>query len=128
MMKEIHTSKAPAAVGPYSQAIQAGDFVYASGQLGIDPQAGELLDGIENQTKQALENMKVVLAEAGVDFSNVVKFTVYLDSMNDFQTVNEIYGSYMSKPYPARVAIEVSRLLLIAFIEMYVIDYRKLCV
>src|SRR5690625_1139249 len=125
MMKEIHTSKAPAAVGPYSQAIQAGDFIYASGQLGIDPQVGELVDGVENQTKQALENMKVVLAEAGVDFSNVVKFTVYLDSMDDFQAVNEIYGNYMSKPYPARVAVEVSRLPMDALVEMDAIAYKK---
>lgn len=124
-MKEIHTSKAPAAVGPYSQAIQAGDFVYASGQLGIDPQVGKLVDGLESQTKQALENMKVVLAEAGLDFTNVVKFTVYLDSMDDFQAVNEIYDSYMSKPYPARVAIEVSRLPMDALVEMDAIAYKK---
>lgn len=124
-MKEIHTSKAPAAVGPYSQAIQAGDFVYASGQLGIDPQVGKLVDGLESQTKQALENMKVVLAEAGLDFTDVVKFTVYLDSMDDFQAVNEIYDSYMSKPYPARVAIEVSRLPMDALVEMDAIAYKK---
>lgn len=125
MMKEIHTDQAPAAVGPYSQAIQAGDYIFASGQLGVDPSTGELEEGIENQTKQVLENMKVVLAEAGVDFSDVVKFTIYLDSMDDFATVNEIYGNYLSKPYPARVCVEVSRLPKDALVEMDAIVYKK---
>lgn len=125
MMKEIHTSNAPAAVGPYSQAIQAGDYVYASGQLGVDPKSGELATGVEAQTKQMMENMKAVLAEAGVDFSKVVKITIYLDSMDDFATVNEIYASYLTKPYPARVCVEVSRLPMDALVEMDAIAYKK---
>src|SRR5690625_4351196 len=110
MIKEIHTNNAPAAIGPYSQAIQAGDFIYVSGQLGVDPASGDLAEGIENQTKQVLENLQSVLDEASARFSQVVKFTIYLSSMDDFETVNEIYGSYLTKPYPARAALEVSRL------------------
>src|SRR5690625_1477221 len=125
MMKEIHTAKAPAAVGPYSQAIQAGDYIYASGQLGVDPKSKELVSGVENQTKQALDNMKAVLTEAGVDFNDVVKFTIYLASMDDFSTVNEIYASYLQKPYPARVCVEVSRLPMDALVEMDAIAYKK---
>lgn len=124
-MKEIHTAKAPAAVGPYSQAIQAGDYIYASGQLGVDPKSKELVSGVENQTKQALDNMKAVLTEAGVDFNDVVKFTIYLASMDDFSTVNEIYASYLQKPYPARVCVEVSRLPMDALVELDAIAYKK---
>lgn len=81
MVKVIQTEKAPAAIGPYSQAIQAGDFVYVSGQIPIAPASGEIVDGIANQTKQVLENLKAILAEAESDFSQVVKFTIYLSSM-----------------------------------------------
>lgn len=124
-MKVIHTDHAPEAVGPYSQAIEAGDFVFASGQIGVDPETNEVVDGIENQTKQVLDNLKVVLREAGVSFSDVVKFTIYLDSMDDFETVNEIYGSYLEKPYPARVCVEVSRLPRDVVVEIDAIAYKK---
>lgn len=125
MMKAIHTSKAPEAIGPYSQAVQAGDFVFVSGQIGVDPASGDVVDGIENQTKQVLENVKAVLEEAGVGFSNVVKFTIYITSMDDFATVNDIYGSYLTKPYPARVTVEVSRLPKDVLVEIDAIAYKQ---
>lgn len=123
MVKEIYSTNAPAAIGPYSQAIQAGDFIYVSGQIGMDPESGEVADGLENQTKQVLENLKAILTEAGTDFSQVVKFTIYLKSMDTFATVNEIYGSYLEKPYPARATVEVSRLPKDVLVEMDVVVY-----
>ncbi|GGA63289.1 RidA family protein [Ornithinibacillus halotolerans] len=110
MGKEVFTSKAPAAIGPYSQAVELGNILFVSGQIGINPETGEVVPGIEAQTKQVMENLKHILEEAGTDFSKVGKFTIYLSSMDDFATVNEIYGSYLQKPYPARATIEVSRL------------------
>lgn len=124
-MKEVFTNKAPAAIGPYSQAIIAGDFLYASGAIGINPETGEVVEGIEQQTKQVMENLKAVLKEADVDFSQVVKFTIYLDSMDDFTKVNEIYGSYLEKPYPARATVEVSRLPKDVLVEIDAIAYLK---
>ncbi|GEN30799.1 2-iminobutanoate/2-iminopropanoate deaminase [Cerasibacillus quisquiliarum] len=125
MMKEIHSQDAPAAIGPYSQAIQAGDFIFVSGQLGVDPKTGEVVSGIEAQTKQVLENLKSILKEANTDFTKAVKFTIYLSSMDDFATVNEIYGHYLEEPYPARVTVEVSRLPKDVLVEMDVIVYHK---
>lgn len=124
-MKEVFTEKAPAAIGPYSQAIIAGDFLYASGSIGINPETGEVLEGIEQQTKQVMENLRAVLQEANANFSQVVKFTIYLDSMDDFATVNEIYGSYLEKPYPARATVEVSRLPKDVLVEIDAIAYLK---
>lgn len=125
MSKAIHTEKAPAAIGPYSQAIQAGDFLYVSGQIPINPQSGAVVGGIANQTKQVLENLKAILNEAGTDFSEVVKFTIYLSSMENFAEVNEIYGSFLKEPYPARATVEVSRLPKDVLIEMDVVAYTK---
>lgn len=125
MVKAINTIKAPAAIGPYSQAIQAGDFVYVSGQIGINPDTGEVVEGIDKQTEQVLKNMKAILSEAGTDFLQVVKFTIYLSSMDNFATVNEIYGSYLSEPYPARATVEVSRLPKDVLVEMDVIAFTK---
>ncbi|MUK88734.1 reactive intermediate/imine deaminase [Ornithinibacillus sp. L9] len=125
MVKEIHTENAPAAIGPYSQAIQAGDFIYISGQIGINPQNGEVVEGIEAQTKQVLENLKSILEEAGSNFSQVVKFTIYLKSMDDFTVVNEIYGSYLQEPYPARATVEVSRLPKNVLVEMDAVVYTQ---
>ncbi|WP_099159281.1 RidA family protein [Virgibacillus ndiopensis] len=125
MVKAIHTENAPAAIGPYSQAIRAGDFVYVSGQIGINPSTGEVEQGIEKQTKQVLNNLTAILTEAGTDFSQVVKFTIYLKSMDDFATINEIYGSYLQEPYPARATVEVSRLPKNVLVEMDVIVYTK---
>src|SRR5690625_3445180 len=109
MKKEIYTKNAPEAIGPYSQAIEVGDFVFTSGAIGIDPKTGEVAKGIEAQTKQVMDNLKAILEEAGTDFSKVIKFTIFLASMDDFATVNEIYGSYLEKPYPARSTVEVAR-------------------
>lgn len=124
MAKEIYTTNAPEAIGPYSQAIEAGDFVYVSGQIPINPATGEVEQGIENQTKQVLKNLQAILTEAGTDFSQVIKFTIYLASMDDFATVNEIYGAYLQKPYPARATFEVSRLPKDAKVEMDVVVYK----
>ncbi|MFB4168979.1 RidA family protein [Virgibacillus sp. JSM 102003] len=125
MVKAIHTAYAPAAIGPYSQAIQAGDFIYVSGQIGIDPGSSEVVDGIEKQTEQVLANLQAILTEAGANFSQVVKFTIYLNSMDDFATVNEIYGGFLTEPYPARATVEVSRLPKDVLVEMDVIVYTK---
>lgn len=125
MVKAIHTKNAPAALGPYSQAIEAGDFVYVSGQIGIDPGTGEVVEGIEKQTEQVLKNLEAILTEAQTDFSQVVKFTIYLQSMDEFVTVNEIYGGYLTEPYPARATVEVSRLPKDVLVEMDVVVYKK---
>ena len=125
MVKEIHTENAPAAIGPYSQAIEAGDFIYVSGQIPVEPATGEVVEGIEEQTHQVLKNLKAILTEAGANFSQVVKFTIYLASIEDFATVNEIYGSYLEKPYPARATVEVSRLPKDVLVEMDVVVYTK---
>lgn len=124
MKKEIHTVKAPAAIGPYSQGIQVGDFLFLSGQIGIDPTNGEVVSGITEQTHQVMKNIKAILGEADADFSHVVKFTIYLASIDDFAIVNEIYGSYLQKPYPARSTIEVSRLPKDVLIEIDAIVNR----
>lgn len=123
MIEEIHTENAPKAIGPYSQAIRAGDFIYISGQIGVNPENGEVADGIENQTNQVMKNIQAILKEAGTDFSKVIKFTIYLASMDDFETVNEIYGSYLQKPYPARATIEVSKLPKDVLVEIDAVVY-----
>lgn len=123
MVKAIHTENAPAAIGPYSQAIQAGDFVFVSGQIPVDPESGQVVEGIEKQTEQVMENLNAVLKEAGTDFSQAVKFTIYLSSMDNFATVNEIYGRYLIEPFPARATIEVSRLPKDVLIEIDAIAY-----
>lgn len=125
MAKAIYTEKAPAALGPYSQAIQAGDFIYVSGQIGIDPATSEVEDGIEKQTEQVLKNLQAIFTEAGADFSQVVKFTIYLTSMDNFATVNDIYGGYLSEPYPSRATVEVSRLPKNVLVEMDAVLYTK---
>lgn len=124
-MKEIFTDKAPAAIGPYSQAVQAGDFLYVSGSIGINPQTGDVVDGIQNQTTQVMENLRSILLEAGAEFSQVVKFTIYLSDMDNFGTVNEIYGRYLKKPYPARATVEVSRLPKDVLVEIDAVAYLK---
>lgn len=123
MVKAIHTEKAPAAIGPYSQAIQAGDFVFVSGQIPVDPESGIVVEGIKKQTEQVMENLHAVLKEAGTDFSQAVKFTIYLSSMENFTTVNEIYGKYLIEPFPARATVEVGRLPKDVLIEIDAIAY-----
>lgn len=121
----IHTDHAPKAIGPYSQAVQVGPFVYTSGQLGLNPETGEFPDGVSAQAKQSLENVKAILEEAGVSLADVVKTTVFLKDMNDFVTVNEVYASFFEAPYPARSAVEVARLPKDALVEIEVIAYKK---
>jgi len=124
MKKVIYTKNAPDAIGPYSQAIEVGDFVYTSGAIGVDPNTGDIAEGIEGQTKQVMGNLKAVLEEAGTDCSKVVKFTIFLSSMDDFATVNEIYGRYLEEPYPARSTVEVARLPLDLLVEMDVVAHK----
>jgi 2-iminobutanoate/2-iminopropanoate deaminase len=111
MKKEIiRTPNAPEPVGPYSQAIKAGDTLYCSGQIPLNPATGEIPDGIEAQTRQVLENLKAVLTASGADFPNVVKTTVFLKDMNDFPAMNAIYGSAFTAAPPARSTVQVARL------------------
>lgn len=122
MMKVIHSELAPKAVGPYSQAIVAGGFVFASGQLPIDPATGEFAEGgIKEQTRQSLANVTHVLAEAGIDLSHVVKTTVFLSDMANFAAMNEVYATFFSEPYPARSAVAVKTLPKNALVEVEVV-------
>ena len=111
-MKEIiSTSNAPAAIGPYSQAVKAGNLLFISGQVPLDPAAGEVVEGdITVQTRRVLDNVKAILTEAGADFSNVVKTTVFLKDMNDFVPMNRVYAQYYPENCPARSAVQVGRL------------------
>lgn len=106
----VSTNNAPAAVGPYSQALKVNGFVFCSGQIGIDPKTGNLVEGIENQIKQILNNLKAVLDMAGSDLKHVVKTTVYLKNMNDYAVFNQLYGDFLQGHKPARVTVEVARL------------------
>lgn len=107
----VDTKAAPAAIGPYSQAVWAGDLLFCSGQIPMNPATGQIVEGdAAAQARQALANAKAVLEAAGLSLDNVVKATVFLKDMNDFQTVNEVYASSFSAPYPARSAVEVARL------------------
>lgn len=121
MKKVVETKKAPGAIGPYSQGIDIGNLIFFSGQIPLNPETGEMPEGIEAQTKQALENVKGLLESQGLDFSHVVKTTVFLDNMDDFNTVNSIYAQYFVEPYPARSAVEVGRLPKGALIEVEII-------
>lgn len=114
----IKTSHAPAAVGPYSQAIKAAPLVFVSGQLGLDPKSGTLVDGLEAQTRQILENLESILRESGSDLKNVVKTTIFLTSMADFSAVNAIYAEAFSDAPPARSTVEVASLPLGGLIEI----------
>ena len=121
MIKKVQTTKAPSAIGPYSQAIVSGNLVFCSGQIGLDPETGNLVDGIENQTKQVMENIKAVLSAADSDLNHVVKTTIFIKNISDFATVNQIYGDYFSDHKPARSTVEVSNLPKGALIEVEVI-------
>ncbi len=120
-MKTVSTDKAPAAIGPYSQAQIVNGFVFASGQIGIDPATGTISEGIEAQANQVFTNVSHLLEAAGSSISKVIKTTVFIKDMNDFAKVNEIYGSYFTEPYPARSCVEVARLPKDALIECEVI-------
>lgn len=121
----IRTEKAPKPVGPYSQAIEAGGFVFCSGQIAIDPKTDQVFTGpIEEQTKQVIENIQGVLAAAGMTLNNVIKTTMYLTNMNDFTVVNEIYARYFVEQPPARTTIAVSALPKGVNVEIEVIAKR----
>lgn len=109
-MKETKTTNAPAAIGPYSQAITAGNTLFTSGQIPIDPATGNVPEGVEVQARQALTNVKNLIAAAGGDIANTIKTTVFIKDMNDFAKINEIYAEFFTEPYPARSCVEVARL------------------
>ena len=122
MMRTISTKKAPAAIGPYSQAIQVGNLVYTSGQIPIDPATGVFVEGgIKEQTRQSLTNVKAILDEAGLSMTNVVKTTVFMADMNDFADMNAVYAEFFSEPYPARSAVAVKTLPKGALVEIEVL-------
>ena len=122
MKKVISTSKAPAAIGPYSQAIQVGNLVFASGQIPIDPATGSFVaGGVKEQARQSLTNVKAILEEVGLTMSNVVKTTVFMADMNDFADMNSVYAEFFSEPYPARSAVAVKTLPKGALVEIEVI-------
>ena len=131
MKKVIQTTKAPEPVGPYSQALCVGQFLYCSGQIPLVPETGEVLSSssIEVQTKQVMKNIGAVLEEAGFSFSDVIKNTIFLTDLGDFQKVNGIYSTYFTPPFPARSCVQVSALPKGVSVEIEVIacssDYKK---
>ena len=121
-MKAISTKKAPAAIGPYSQAIRVGNLVYTSGQIPIDPATGAFVEGgIREQTRQSLTNVRAILSEAGLAMSDVVKTTVFMADMNDFAEMNGVYAEFFAEPYPARSAVAVKTLQKGALVEIEVV-------
>ena len=121
-MKAIATNNAPAAIGPYSQAIEVNGFVYASGQIPIDPATGAFVPGgIREQTRQSLKNASAIMQQAGTDLSHVVKTTVYLADIADFAAMNEVYATFFQEPYPARSAVAVKDLPKGALVEIEVL-------
>ena len=126
MKRIVNTSNAPKPIGPYNQAVISGDLMFISGQVAFDPNTDELVLGdIQSETKQVMENLKSILEEANLSFDNVVKTTIFLSDMNDFQQVNEVYGSYFSNDQaPARETVEVSRLPKDVNVEISMIAYK----
>ncbi len=125
-LKVVHTDDAPKAVGPYSQAIKAGNFIYVSGQLPIDPKVGKVVEGgIQDETRQSLLNAKEILKSEGYDFTDVVKTTVFLDKISDFAAMNEIYAEFFSEHKPARAAFEVAALPLGVNVEIQMVAYKE---
>lgn len=121
-MQEIQTDDAPASIGPYSQGIVDGDRIYVSGQGPVDPSTGEIVgETIEEQTERTLENVAAVIEAAGASLDDVVKATVFVQDMDDYDAVNDVYGEYMSAPYPARSAVEVADLPIEIGVEIEVI-------
>ena len=124
MRREIvHTDKAPAAVGPYSQAVRVGNLIFTAGQIGIDPATGQLREGLEAQTRQVMSNLQAVLKAAGADLSTVVKTTIYMIDLSAFKTVNTIYGEYFHESPPARSTVQVAALPLGALIEIEAVAF-----
>lgn len=125
-MKEIiNTNKAPAAIGPYSQGVWAGDLLFTSGQVALIPETGEMDNqSIETETHRVMKNLKALLEAAGLSFNNVIKVGIFIKDMNDFAKINEIYASYLQEPYPARETVEVARLPKDARIEISLVAKR----
>lgn len=125
MTKElINTNNAPEAIGPYSQVVIVGDFVYTSGQIPLNPATGELVTDIKLATKQSMENIKAILEEAGTSLNNVVKTSIFLKDLNDFEAVNEVYGTYFIENKPARSCVQVAKLPKDAVIEIEAIAVK----
>jgi 2-iminobutanoate/2-iminopropanoate deaminase len=125
MREAISTSSAPAAIGPYSQAVRAGNLLFLSGQIPLDPATGNLVEGgIEAQTRQVFKNIGEILQAGGTSFDGVVSATVYLADMDDFAKVNEIYATYFSSPAPARATVQVARLPKDCLVEIQVVASR----
>lgn len=125
-MESIFTDNAPKAIGPYSQAVQAGPFMFVSGQVPINPKTGKVeSEEITAQTKQVMANLQAILAKAGTGFDKVAKTTIFLKDLNDFVAVNEIYGAFFKEPYPARATVEVSKLPLDVKVEIEMVVYLK---
>jgi len=126
MKQEVKTERAPQAIGPYSQAVIAGGFVFCSGQIAIDPASGELhTGGIEDQTRLVLKNLGAVLEAAGSSFDQVAKATVFLQDMNDFSRMNQVYAEFFKAPFPARAAVQVARLPRDVKVEIEAIAFLK---
>ncbi len=124
--KVIHTDKAPKAIGPYSQAVKAGDMLFVSGQVPFVPETMEIVEGdVQAQTAQSLKNVQAILAEAGLDFSHVVKSTVFIKDMNEFTAINEVYAEFFGENKPARACVEVARLPRDVRVEIEVIAVAK---
>ena len=111
MTRATSSDAAPRAIGPYSQAVRTGDLLFLSGQIPLDPATGQMADGdIAVQTRRVMDNLAAVLASAGLSFANVVRTTIYLADLSDFAKVNDVYGSYLTEPFPARATVQVARL------------------
>ncbi len=124
MLKRVNTENAPSAVGPYSQGMIAGDYMYVSGQLPIDPKTGKFVEGgIKEQTRQSLKNALAIIEEAGASYKEVIKTTVFLKDMNEFKDMNEVYAEFFTDHKPARAAVEVARLPLDANVEIQMFVY-----
>ncbi|SHI36804.1 2-iminobutanoate/2-iminopropanoate deaminase [Cruoricaptor ignavus] len=125
MKKIINSEMAPAAIGPYSHAVLAGGFLYISGQVPVNPENGSVPEGVAEQAAQVMENLKAILTEAGLNFENAVKATIFLTNLDDFQVVNDVYASYLAEgSYPARECVQVSRLPRGVDVEISMIAYK----
>ena len=126
MIKKIETKEAPSAIGPYSQAVKAGDFIFISGQIPLKPESGEIITGgIKEQTNQVLLNLRAIVQSQNLTLANVVKTTIFLKNMGDFAVVNDVYSTYFSEHKPARATVEVSELPKNALVEIEAVVYCK---
>ncbi|WP_173917384.1 RidA family protein [Halobacillus sp. Marseille-Q1614] len=126
MFKSLSTKQAPEAIGPYSQAVETGDLLFISGQIPLDPETMEFVsDNVKEQTEQVMKNIGAILQEAGLSYKHIVKANIFMDSMDDFAVVNEVYASFLSEPYPARAAIQAAKLPKGAKVEIEAIAVRK---